>query len=74
MAFDQTKGNVRVEARVFPAPGQRFKGALRVAVTRRDKQIQRITERGCGRPVRSLAAAMTLAELEARRLLGLGLS
>ncbi|RKT21036.1 hypothetical protein B0G69_4407 [Paraburkholderia sp. RAU2J] len=74
MAFDQTKGNVRVEACVFPAPGQRFKGALRVAITRHDKQIQRITGRGCGPPVRCFAAAMALAELEARRLLGLDLS
>ncbi|MFM0039803.1 hypothetical protein PQQ53_27010 [Paraburkholderia strydomiana] len=74
MAFDQTKGTVRVEACVFPAPGQRFKGALRVTITRHDKQVQRITGRGCGRPVRSFATAMALAELEARRLLGLDLS
>lgn len=71
MAFNQTKGNVRVEACVFPAPGQRLKGALRVTITRHDKQIQRITGRGCGRPVRSFAEAMALAELAARRMLGL---
>jgi hypothetical protein len=74
MAFNQTKGNVRVEACVFPAPGQRFKGALRITITRHEKQIQRITGRGCGRPMRSFAQALALAELEARRMLGLGMS
>ena len=34
MAFKQTKGNMTVEACVFPAPGQMFKGALRVTTTR----------------------------------------
>jgi len=33
MAFKQTKGNMTVEACVFPAPGQMFKGALRVTTT-----------------------------------------
>lgn len=71
MTFDHTKGNIRVEACVFPAPGLRFKGALRVTITRNDKQIQRITGRGCGRPMRSYAQALALAELEGRRMLGL---
>jgi hypothetical protein len=71
MAFNQTKGNVTVEACVFPAPGQRFKGALRITTTRHDKQILRITGRGCGRPMRSFAQALALAELEARRMLGI---
>ncbi|CAB3808368.1 hypothetical protein LMG28614_06782 [Paraburkholderia ultramafica] len=71
MAFNQTKGNVHVEACVFPAPGQRFKGALRITTTRHNRQILRITGRGCGRPVSSFAEALALAELEARRMLGL---
>jgi hypothetical protein len=74
MAFNQTKGNLRVEACVFPAPGQRFKGALRVTITRHDKQIRRVTGRRCGRPMRSFAQALALAELEARRMLGLDVS
>jgi hypothetical protein len=69
MAFKQTKGNMTVEACVFPAPGQMFKGALRVTTTRDSKTLQQITGRGCGRPMRSSDAA--LAELEARRILGL---
>jgi hypothetical protein len=56
---------------VFPAPGQMFKGALRVTTTRNDKTLQQITGRGCGRPMRSSDAALELAELEARRILGL---
>ncbi len=71
MAFKQTKGTVTVEACVFPAPGQMFKGAVRVTTTRHDKPIQKITGRGCGRPMRSSDAALELAELEARRMLGL---
>ncbi|WP_341316505.1 hypothetical protein WN982_34610 [Paraburkholderia sp. IMGN_8] len=71
MAFKQTKGDVTVEACVFPAPGNMFKGALRVTTTRNNKQIQRVTGRGCGRPMRSSAQALELAEAEARRMLGL---
>jgi len=70
MAFKQTKGGVTVEACVFPAPGRMFKGALRVTTIRHDKQIQQITGRGCGRPMPSSAQALELAELEARRVLG----
>lgn len=72
MAFKQTKGNVTVEACVFPAPGHMFKGALRVTTARQDRQIQRVTGRGCGRPMRDCAAALALAEAEAeaRRMLG----
>ena len=71
MAFKQTKGNMTVEACVFPAPGQMFKGALRVTTTRDSKTLQQITGRGCGRPMRNSDAALALAELEARRILGL---
>jgi hypothetical protein len=71
MAFKQTKGNMTVEACVFPAPGQMFKGALRVTTTRDSKKLQQITGRGCGRPMRNSDAALALAELEARRILGL---
>lgn len=71
MVFKQTKGNMTVEVCVLPAPGQMFKGALRVTTTRRDKTIQRVTGRGCGRPMRSVDAALALAEVEARRMLGL---
>ncbi|MFM0643708.1 hypothetical protein PQR14_05220 [Paraburkholderia bryophila] len=70
MAFKQTKGNVTVEACVFPAPGQMFKGALRVTTRRGDKEIQQVIGRGCGRPMRSAAQALELAEVEARRMLG----
>ncbi|MFL9867388.1 hypothetical protein PQR67_24700 [Paraburkholderia fungorum] len=70
MAFKQTKGNVTVEACVLPAPGHMFKGALRVTTTRQDRQIQRVTGRGCGRPMRDSGAALALAEAEARRMLG----
>ncbi|CAE6734916.1 hypothetical protein [Paraburkholderia haematera] len=70
MAFKQTKGNVTVEACVFPAPGNMFKGALRVTTSRQGKQIQQITGRGCGRPMRDSGAALELAEVEARRMLG----
>ncbi|MGF6721944.1 hypothetical protein P3T43_001291 [Paraburkholderia sp. GAS41] len=71
MAFKQTKGSMTVEACVFPAPGQMFKGALRVTTLRNDKALRQITGRGCGRPMRSADAALELAELEARRILGL---
>jgi len=71
MAFKQTKGNMTVEACVFPAPGQMFKGALRVTTRRHDKTLEQITGRRCGRPMRSAEAALELAELEARRILGL---
>jgi hypothetical protein len=71
MAFKQTKGTVTVEACVFPAPGNMFKGALRVTTIRNNTQILRITGRGCGRPMRSSDEALALAEVEARRTLGL---
>lgn len=71
MAFKQTKGTVTVEACVFPAPGNMFKGALRVTTIRNNTQILRITGRGCGRPMRSSDEALALAEVEARRALGL---
>jgi hypothetical protein len=71
MTFKQSRGNMTVEACVFPAPGQMFKGALRVTTTRDEKTLQQIIGRGCGRPMRSSDAALALAELEARRILGL---
>jgi hypothetical protein len=70
MAFKQTKGSVTVEACVFPAPGGMFKGALRVTTTRNGKPIQHVTGRGCGRPMSMSTQALALAEIEARRLLG----
>ncbi|ASW00584.1 hypothetical protein [Paraburkholderia aromaticivorans] len=70
MAFKQTRGGVTVEACVFPAPGHMFKGALRVTTVRHDQPVQRITGRRCGRPVASSGQALELAELEARRMLG----
>jgi hypothetical protein len=71
MAFKQTKGNVTVEACVLPAPGRMFKGALRVTTTRHGKEVQRVTGRGCGRPMSISAQALELAEVEARRVLGI---
>ncbi|MBC8736389.1 hypothetical protein F6X40_06005 [Paraburkholderia sp. UCT31] len=69
MAFKQTKGNVTVEACVFPAPGQMFEGALRVTTAWRHKQIHQVIGRRCGRPTGSYAQALALAEAEARRML-----
>ena len=71
MAFKQTKGSVTVEACVFSAPGNMFKGALRVTTTRNNREFLRITGRGCGRPMRTADEALALAEAEARRTLGL---
>lgn len=71
MAFRQTKGNITIEACVIPAPGHMFKGALRVTTTRHDRQIERITGRGCGRPMRHFDEALALAEIEARHMLGI---
>ena len=71
MAFKQTKGNMTVEACVLPAPGGMFKGAIRVTTTRDNKTLERVTGRGCGRPMRNSDAALELAEVEARRVLGL---
>jgi hypothetical protein len=70
MAFKQTKGNVTVEACVLPSPGQMFKGAIRVTTIRDKKTIERVTGRGCGRPVRDAGAALAMAETEARRVIG----
>jgi hypothetical protein len=71
MALKQTKGHVSVEACMFPASGQMFKGALRVTATRRDRQIQRIATRGHGRPTHRCAQASAFAEVEARELYGI---
>jgi hypothetical protein len=70
MTFKQTKGRVTVRACVFPAPGGMFKGARRVTTTRRSRQLQQVSERGCGRPMPISAQALELAEIEARSLLG----
>jgi hypothetical protein len=70
MAFKQTKGNVTVEACVFPAPGGMFKGALRVTTARHGRQLQQVTGRGCGRPMPVSAQALELAETEAHRRIG----
>jgi hypothetical protein len=71
MTFKETKGNKTVEAKVMPAPGGMFKGVIRVTIQRNDQTFGYTTGRGCGRPMRSEPAALELAELEARRLLGM---
>ncbi|MFK4445924.1 hypothetical protein ABH944_006119 [Caballeronia udeis] len=70
MAFKQTEGNVTVEACVLPSPGQMFKGALRVTTVRDTKTIERVTGRGCGRPMRDADAALAMAETAAKQMLG----
>jgi hypothetical protein len=70
MAFKQTKGNMTVEACVLPSPGQMFKGAIRVTTIRDTKKIERVTGRGCGRPVREADAALAMAESAARQMIG----
>ncbi|MGF6793086.1 hypothetical protein OKW27_007423 [Paraburkholderia sp. 35.1] len=70
MAFKQTKGNKTVEACVMPAPGGMFKGYIRVQTERHGTLYFETTGRGCGRPVPTEAAAMALAEAEAKRVLG----
>jgi hypothetical protein len=70
MAFKQTKGNITVEACVLPSPGQMFKGAIRVTTIRDMKTIERVTGRGCGRPVRDADAALAMAETAARQMIG----
>jgi hypothetical protein len=46
-----------------------YKGAVRVT-TKRDKKLEQVTGRGCGRPTNSEGAALELAENAARRMLG----
>jgi len=60
-----------VEACVYPAPGQMFKGAVKITTMRDKKTIEQLTGRGCGRPMNTAAKAMELAEIAARRLVGL---
>lgn len=71
MAFKQTKGSMTVEACVLPSPGQMFKGAVRVTTSRKNKTLEQVTGRGCGRPMPSPEAALELAEAAARRMLGI---
>jgi hypothetical protein len=70
MAFKKTKGNMTVEACVLPSPGQMFKGAIRVTTVRDTKTIERVTGRGCGRPMRDSDAALAMAETAARQMIG----
>jgi hypothetical protein len=70
MAFKKTTGNMTVEACVLPSPGQMFKGAIRVTTVRDTKSIERVTGRGCGRPMRDADAALALAETAARQMIG----
>jgi hypothetical protein len=71
MAFKQTKGNMTVEACVLPSPGRMFKGAIRVTTIRDTKTIERMTGRGCGRPMPNADAALAMAETAARQMLGI---
>jgi hypothetical protein len=71
MTFKHTKGTMTVEACVYPAPGQMFKGAVKITTMRDKKTIEQLTGRGCGRPMNTPAKAMELAEIAARRLVGL---
>jgi len=71
MAFKETKGNKTVEAQVAPAPGGMFKGVIKVSTQRGDRVFVQVIGKGCGRPVKTEAAALELAEREARRVVGL---
>jgi len=70
MAFKETKGNKTVEACVMPAPGGMFKGYIRVVTRHGSESIGKTIGRGCGRPVKTEQAALELAEIEARRVIG----
>jgi len=71
MAFKETNGDKTVEACVMPAPGGMFKGYIRVVTKRGNATVGQTIGRGCGRPVKTEAAAMELAEAEARRVLAI---
>jgi hypothetical protein len=70
MAFKETKGNKTVEACVMPAPGGMFKGYIRVVTQHGNESIGQTIGRRCGRPVKTEQAALELAEVEARRVIG----
>jgi hypothetical protein len=71
VAFKETKGNRTVEACVMPAPGDMFKGYIRITTNRTNQIIQQTIGRGCGRPVPTAEAAMELAVAEAKRVIAL---
>ncbi|MBC8736254.1 MULTISPECIES: hypothetical protein [Paraburkholderia] len=67
MAFQETKGNKTVEACVQAAPGGMFKGYVRITVKRGTQILRHVVGRDAGRPVKTEAEAMGLAEEAAKR-------
>jgi hypothetical protein len=71
MAFKEKKGNKAVEVFVTPAPGDMFKGYIRITAKLGHHTIHQTVGRGCGRPLPTASAAMELAETEAKRVISL---
>lgn len=67
MAFKEAKGNKTVEACVQPAPGGMFKGYVRITIERGTQVLRQVVGRDAGRPVKTEAEAMDLAEAAAKR-------
>lgn len=67
MAFHESKGDKTVEACVQPAPGGMFKGYVRITIKRGTQVLRQVVGRDAGRPVKTEAEAMGLAEEAAKR-------
>jgi hypothetical protein len=67
MEFKSSKGDKTVEACVLPAPGGMFKGYFRITIKRGTHTLRQVVGRDAGRPVKTEAEAMELAEAAAKR-------
>jgi hypothetical protein len=67
MELKASKGDKTVEACVLPAPGGMFKGYVRITIKRGTHTLGQVVGRDAGRPVKTEAEAMELAEAAAKR-------